>query len=80
MSLLRAGIALLALLVAAAGGLAAKDLDGWDGALERNRAYDALLPGDPVGDALGAQDELRYRGAVRTFTTAGRVRVGCSKM
>lgn len=70
MSRLRAGIGALALLLAAAGTLTAKDLHGWDGALERNRIYDALLPGDPVGDALGAQDELRYRMAVRTFTTA----------
>ena len=76
MSRLRAGIGALTLLLAVAGALAAKDLHGWDGALERNRAYDALLPGDPIGRALGAEGELRYRSAVQTFTTALRTERG----
>lgn len=70
MSAPRAAIAGLALLLAAVAGLAARDLHGWDGALERGRSYDALLLSDPVGRLIGARDELRYRTAVQTFTTA----------
>lgn len=67
---LRTAVAALALLLAAVCVLAARDLHGWDRALERNRAHDTVLPGDPVGDALGVDDDLRYRAALRTFTTA----------
>lgn len=70
MSARRAGVAAVTLFLAATAALAAGDLYGWDRALQGNRAHDALIPGDPVGRALDAPAELRYRAAVQTFTRA----------
>lgn len=72
----RAAAAAVPALLAALAAAAAFDLRGWDSALAAGRAHDALLPGDPVGRALDARAELRYRDAVRSFEVALRARRG----
>ncbi len=70
----RARVAAIAVCVALAVlcGLAALDLRGWEGALRRAQAHDALLPGDPVGRALDAREELSYRRALAAYAVAVR--------
>ncbi len=70
MSRSRPLLAALAVLLAVLAGLAALDLRGWETALARAEPHDALLPGDPVGRALGAGDELAYRRSVEAVRTA----------
>lgn len=76
MSIRRGAAATLAALLAALAATAAADVHGWDSALAAGRSHEPLLPGDPVGRALDADAELRYRAALRSFAVALRARRG----
>jgi len=64
--------------LAAAAALGALDARSWRDAVGRDdgRPPATRLPGDPVGRALGLEDDLAYRRALRAFAAAPRATRG----